>query len=447
MWQRSGNSSEPSNGRVDRSHQFRPRPWGDRETTSRWRGLRGGLRGIHRGQLADRRHARRIDPAIEPGCRSHGRGSDLFGTARPAIPMAVGRRPRTEFSPEATSRSTESIRDAIRRSPFQFRWWGELGRSYEQAGQTEDAEASFRKAVSLAPNYTIPNWQLGNFYLRQGRIDEAIDPLRVAARYSNLYRGQVFAISWSYFGGDAEMVERFAAGDPLSIASLASFYAGVGRPDDALRTWNRLNDADKEANRTGAAEIARRLFDQRRFLVASEFARQAGLDKFARPGAFTNGDFESAIREPNTFLFDWTATRTDSKADVGLDSSVSHGGRRSLRVLFRGYTKLQFFDVQQLIAVRPGSRQRIEFWVRTENLRSGSMPLFSVLGGPREQTLAVSGPLPSGTNDWQKISIDVDVPADSEGIRIVSGREPCPTECPLAGIFWVDDFQISEIGR
>ena len=352
-----------------------------------------------------------------------------------------------EFSPESLERSTSKIQTAVRLSPFQHRWWAELARSYEQSGQTEYAEAAFRKAVTLAPQYTIPNWQLGNFYLRQGRIDDAVGPLKDAARYSRLYRGQVFAISWSYFGGDASMVERFASDDPDSIASLASFYAGVSRPDEALRTWNRLSDGEKEANRTVATEIARRLFDQRRFLVAAEFARQSGLDKVARPGSFTNGDFESGIREPNTFLFDWTATRTDSKADVGSDSSVSHGGKRSLRVLFRNFTKIQFFDIQQLIAVRPGSRQRIEFWLRTENLRGGSMPLFVVLGGAKERTLAVTPPFPSGTNEWQKFIVDVDVAEDAEGIRIVSGREPCPTECPLAGIFWVDDFQITEINR
>lgn len=352
---------------------------------------------------------------------------------------------RNDFTAAGLERSNASFKEAVRLSPHQYRWWAELGRSYEQLGQDDNAEAALRKAVSLAPEYTLPNFQLGNFYLRRGRVDDAIVPLQTAAKYSPLYRGQVFAIAWSYFGGDASMVERFASDDAGSLASLASFYSGVGRPEDALRVWNRLSESGKAANHAASAAIARRLFDQKRFIVASEFARQSGLDKTARPGAFTNGDFETGIREPNTFLFDWAAARTDSKADIGTDSSVAHSGKRSLRVLFRAFTKIQFFDIQQLIAVRPGSRQRIEFWLRTENLRGGSLPLFSVLSGSDGRTLAVTPPFPAGTNDWQKISMDVDVPQNTEGIRIVSTREPCPTECPLTGIFWVDDFQIMEM--
>ena len=352
---------------------------------------------------------------------------------------------RNDFSPEAQRTSNESLKEAVRLSPFNHRWWSELGRSYEQLADYENAEVAFRRAVSLAPEFTLPNWQLGNFYLRQGRSGEAVVPLQKAARYSSRYQGQVFAISWSYFGGDASMVERFAGDHPSSIASLASFYASVGRPDEALRTWDRLSEDEREGNKGIATGIARRLFDQHRYLVAAEFSRQSGMDKYARPGAFTNGDFEAGIKEPNTFLFDWIATRTDSKVDISSDSSVAHGGKRSLRVLFRGYTNVDFFDIRQMIAVRPGSRQKIDFWVRTENLRGGSMPLFAVVDGPTERTLAVTPPLPAGTNDWQPFSIVVDVPDGVEGVRIMSVREPCPTECPLAGIFWVDDFHIEEI--
>ena len=241
------------------------------------------------------------------------------------------------------------------------------------------------------------------------------------------------------------MVERFASDEHESLAILASFYAGVNRTEEALRTWNRVPDEGKNANRAVAEAIARRLFEQGSFAVASEFARQSGLDKTARPGAITNGDFETGIKEQNSFLFDWAISRTDGRSDIGSDSSIAHSGKRSLRALFRAYTKLPFSDIQQTIAVRPGSRQRIEFWLRTENLRSGSMPTFLFVNGQGQQILGVTPPFPVGTNDWQKMSVDIDVPADSEGIRVVSSREPCPAECPLTGIFWLDDFRITEL--
>ena len=381
----------------------------------------------------------------EEGAARAAEGAIWFAPQDPRSRWLLAAALRNDFSPEGQKTASESLKEAVRRSPNQPRWWSELARFYEQSGEYAFAEAAFQRAVALAPEYTLPNWQLGNFYLRQGRVDDAVGPLQTAAKYSSRYQGQVFAISWGYFGGDASMVERFAADDPVSVSSLASFYSGVNRPEDALRTWNRLSDEDKERFKTTATDIARRLFTQHRYLTAAEFARQSGLDKSVRPGAFTNGDFESGIKEPNTFLFDWIATRTDGKVEIGSNAAVAHGSKRSLRVLFRGYTKLEFFDIRQTLAVRPGSRQKIEFWVRTENLRSGSMPLFAVVDAATERSLGVTQPLPTGTNDWQMISMTVDVPENSEGIRVMSVREPCPTECPLTGLFWVDDFRAEEL--
>ena len=378
------------------------------------------------------------------------RVASAAATLAPSDPRSrwlLGAALRSDFSPPATAGSVAYIQEAVRLSPYESHWWGELGRSYEQAGEMSAAEASFKKAASLAPEYTLPNWQLGNFYLRQGRVDDAVGPLRIAARYSDLYRRQVFAISWNYFNGDPVWVERFVSDNAASIASLASFYALMNHPEEALAVWNRLSAADAAEHRPDAALIARHLFEQHRYRPASEFARISGLDASAEPGFVTNGDFEDGIPERDSQLFDWVVNRSNGKVEVGPDAPISHGGKRSLRALFRGYAKPLFLDIQQTIAVRPGSRQRIDLWVRTENLRGGSMPLFVVLDAKSEKTLGVTEAFPSGTNDWQLVNTVVDVPEGSDGIRLISSREPCPAECLLSGIFWIDDFSLTELAR
>ena len=43
------------------------------------------------------------------------------------------------------------------------------------------AEKAYRRAVEIAPDYTYPHWQIGNFYLRRNQSDEAFAELKKAA--------------------------------------------------------------------------------------------------------------------------------------------------------------------------------------------------------------------------------------------------------------------------
>jgi hypothetical protein len=350
---------------------------------------------------------------------------------------------RGNFDPEGIDASVPVFEKAVRKAPYYYRWWTELGRANEQAGRAENAEKAFKRGVELAPEYAIPRWQLGNFYLRQGRMDDAIRELRVAAEHNSLYRGQVFSIAWNFFNKDPRQVEQFASDRPDGRAALAYFYAAQNRPDDALRVWNMLSEQQKAEFPEHAKTIAWGLFNKQSFIGAVEFSRQAGIDPNARPGAITNGDFESTIRELSTPTFDWTIARTDSRFDINVDTSVKHAGNRSLKATFRGYNRPQLSNVSQTIAVSPGHKYRLTFWVRTENLRSGSMPLIEIVNAADSKLLAASTPFPVGTNDWQQFDVEFTVPEDSEGINMRTTREACIGECPIAGIFWSDDFELA----
>src|SRR6185295_14427601 len=69
-------------------------------------------------------------------------------------------------------------------SPFDYRYWLELGRAYEANNQTTQAEQSLNRAQALAPRYFETHWTLANFYLRSGRIDEALRAFRQALELS-----------------------------------------------------------------------------------------------------------------------------------------------------------------------------------------------------------------------------------------------------------------------
>ncbi len=351
---------------------------------------------------------------------------------------------KDNFSSDSLEKSVRMFEAVVQRSPYDFRWWIELGRAYEQAEKPENAERAFARAVELAPTYTYPHWQFGNFYLRQNRSEEAFAELRKTTERSVAYREQVFSLAWDYFDKDPQRVEELAADAPDVRATLALFYAARGSADNALRIWNTLSEGEKSQHLDVAGRIARGLFEKRRFRESLAFSVQTGIDPEALPDTITNGGFEKFIGIPDDTLFGWRVLRSEGKIDILPDSNVKYEGTRSLRVAFKGYAKPELQNVVQYVAVQPGSRYRLSFMVRTDNLRSGGPPLLQVISGRENAGIASSEPFATGSADWTPVSVEFTAPENYDGIYIRTGRVSCE-ECAITGTIWYDDFRLTKL--
>ncbi|HTK37388.1 MAG TPA: carbohydrate binding domain-containing protein [Pyrinomonadaceae bacterium] len=346
------------------------------------------------------------------------------------------------FSPENIESSVNLYQNVVRHAPFDFRWWGELGRAYEQAGNSQAAELAFKRAVDLAPAYVYPRWQLGNFLLRQGRKDEAFAELEKAADKPSIYRMPVYALAWEYFDHDPARLENAMPGSADARAELAYFYSGRARQDDAVRMWNSLSDDEKKANSIWAKNIGAVLFDNKYFRGAVEFTRQSGAEPDAQVEAVTNGGFESPTDFAEQPRFSWRRGDSDAKSATVTDGSIKHTGSRSLRTTFKGFSSPEYNGISQFVAVVPGGRYNLRFWVRTEELRSAGPPLVAIVNARNGITLATSTPFPTGSNEWREVEVTFTTPSDSDAIQIRLARSFCGDNCPIAGTVWLDDFEL-----
>jgi hypothetical protein len=349
---------------------------------------------------------------------------------------------RNVFASDTVDRSMMAFRDVVRLSPYDYRWWIELGRASEQAERYAEAEAAFRRAVELAPSYAYPRWQLGNFLLRQNRADEAFAELRKTTENNLTYREQVFSLAWEFFDKDPARVEALAADTPDVRASLALFYAARGQAADSLRAWNTLTEEQKAANPQTARTIAQALTEKKFYRQGLEFSRQVGIDPEAEFQAVTNGGFERSIGNATDTYYGWKVERGERQLEISTDSSTKHQGNRSLRLTFRTFVKPELANAWQVVAVEPGAAYSLRFWFRTENLRSGGPPTVEVLGAADNRLIAASPPFPTGNNEWQQVSIDFKAPEDSDGVIIRTARAYCGDACPIVGLLWYDDFEL-----
>lgn len=380
----------------------------------------------------------------DPGIQELAKSARDLAPGNPFAAWLYASANRDLITPENVDPSVRLFEDVVRLAPNDYRWWIELGRVAEQARYRDKAEAAFRKAVELAPSYAYPHWQMGNFLLRAGRTDEALEELRKAALNNYTYRQQVFSLAWDYFDRDPARVEALAADTPDSLAGLAYFFAARGQAADSLRVWNTLTKEQKEEYATFAKTIANVFTVKQFFRQGLEFSRQTGIDPDSRDGAVTNGGFEKSIGEPNDNNYGWNVERGDIKLDINIDPSVRHSGDRSLRVNFRVYTKPLLANPSQIIVVDPGGSYTLRFWVRTENLRSAGMPLVEIIETTTYGLVAASSPIATGSNDWQEMTVEFKAPRDSEGVVIRLGRSYCGEGCPLVGILWLDDFSLTK---
>ena len=378
-----------------------------------------------------------LTPANDPNA------SDLADTALNWSPSDPSAYLLKALATNDTAAAVEMFERAVRLSPNDYRRRVELGRAYEQDGQTVRAESEFKKAVELAPAYASARWNLGNFYLRQERVDEAVAELKKAAENSRTYRDQVFSLAWDYFGKDPAQIENLAGESPESVAYLAYFFAARGRAQDALRNWDRLSEGDKAGHRDILRVMAIGLYEQRRYPQALEFARQYGADFDARPEAVTNASFETNLDGNADARFGWQIIRNDPRFEAITDTKVKHEGTRSLRVTIKSFVKPGLANILQTIVVEPNKKYRLHFWVRTENLKSAGGPLLEIVSGNDDKQIVRSQVFPAGTNDWQEIDVDFTAPENCNGIIIRTGRMYCGEDCPLSGTFWYDDFELA----
>lgn len=348
------------------------------------------------------------------------------------------------FTPEAIAATAKSFEHVVRKAPNDYRWWVELGRAREQTEDIASAEKAFLRALEIAPNYTYPHWQAGNFYLRQNRSDEAFAELKKAAASNSVYRDQVFSVAWDYYDKDTARLDQIAGDAPTGKANLARFYASKEQVADALRIWNTLSEDEKQANIVYAKVIAQSFYERKFFRYSLEFMRSIGTAPDLRGETVQNASFEKPLGEADDRYFSWVILPVD-KVEAKRDAAQKHDASPSLRIIFNGFNQAQFFHIFQIVTVEPSAKYRLTFWVKTNNLRSGGNPELEIYNASDDKIIAASEAFPSGSDDWRQVNLEFSAPANAEAVSLRVARAFCGEQCPIFGTVWLDEFKLQRL--
>lgn len=354
---------------------------------------------------------------------------------------------------EARDFSANNLADAVHEyeiaaalAPNDYRYWMELGRGLEASGDNAGGKRALGRAVELAPAYSLPRWYFGNLLLREGKVDEAFQQLSRAGENDAAILVQVFNLAGQVFDPDVEAMANATCRSVAMRIQLAMYLVARQRIEEAMRVWSSTKN--QIAERELAGELKQQLVKAKHFQAALVVMREIKPDaaKLLVPEQFTNGGFEAGTTLTSSDSFGWSIT-SGPQVQISIDTQP-HSGQNSLRIVFRAPAKLETIQVSQVIVVEPDTQYHFECYARTDDLITGIAPMISIVNAADQLELVHSPPLPTGTNDWQRIALDFKTKPKSDGVIVKIARQPCgdASICPIFGKVWYDDFNLKRGG-
>jgi tetratricopeptide (TPR) repeat protein len=389
--------------------------------------------------------------ALQDGGFDTARISQRLAPDDPLTHWSVATLLKNSLSLSDLQESLKGFEEAVSLSPNDYRLWVDLGTARSQTGDFAGAEKAFRQAVALAPSYAYPRWYLGNLLIREGQIDNAFGELRKGADTTPELRPQIFNLALHVYGDDIETIKKVIGGNSEARAQLVYYLIGRNRVDDALRVWSSFDRAEKANDPGLSSALTTALVNAKRYSAALQIYHETGGPGASEveTGKITNSGFESNIGDAAQSLFGWQAKSAPPQVQLVLDRSAHHGGERGLKVSLKSTGQLGFNNLSQLIVTEPSTQYRLEFWVKTDDLKSVGTPVIEVVDGADDKVIATSAPAHVGTTDWQPTSLEFKTGPKTEGVTIRTARALCGADalqCAIFGVIWYDDFNLQRVG-
>ena len=375
--------------------------------------------------------------------------ADLLVQTAPDDPLthlAAARMYEKTFDSADLARSLSEYEAAAGLGPENYSLWLELGRAYDRSGDDAKAEAAFRRASELAPNYSVVQWAYGNSLLRHRKTDEGFALIAKAAASDSQYSTPAAATTLQIFDGDLSAVRRVLGDTPETNAALASVLVSQTKLDDAADAWSKLASDDK---RTRFKPIGDKLIEQfasaKKFQLAARITSDLAVDGTEKPmvGQVSNGGFESEVKLRNAGMFEWRIAEGPAPP-IGLSEGEKHAGKHSLLMSFNTIDVAAFRSVSQMVAVVPGATYELEIFYRSD-LKTTAVFKWEIADAATGMAIA-STPAITAAADWTSLKAKFTVPMGSDGVVIRLTREGCGAgSCPVNGKLSFDDISIKRL--
>jgi hypothetical protein len=366
--------------------------------------------------------------------------------ANPEYHDALGNLMRLYSNGGNSNEIVQLYQSATRLSPHDARYWADLGAGYDWAGRSDDALHAFQHARKLFPNSTEINWRVANFYVRAGKIPEALDSLRIVLLGDSTAARRVFTLATNATHDREAILEMLPHQAPVFFDYL-NFRIEKGDIAGAEEVWARILQLNLPFDLRNAFPYFDALIQHRELrqltetwaALAERFPAQI-RPRVSSSDLVTNGGFEFDILNGG---FDWRVTPTEG-AVVSLDSVGAFEGSRALRIAFDGSRNTDYGQVFQYVPAEANTRYRFSSHIRVQGITTDSGPRLQVCDAYNMGHLLLSTENLVGTTGWSEQHAEFSTPADAR-LLLVRVVRPASNKLDnqIGGAVWIDSVHLS----
>jgi tetratricopeptide (TPR) repeat protein len=347
-------------------------------------------------------------------------------------------------SPDS-AKAIAAYRNSLSFDPRSAGTYIDLATAYEGIDDIPHARENFVKAKKAYPLSAEVSWRVGNFYLRQGEMDQAFEQIRAAVEADPGRGAEAFSRCLRVEPNIKTVLDRAVPDNPSVYLDIIRDLADEGRTTEVLIVWDRLVAMNPSVSLNESYPIIALLRNQKEFIEAARVWRQsvklADMDQLGDPPASVvwDGGFESTFHNSG---YAWYFAQNSHGVQIQLDPKEKHSGQQSLRLTFDGTSDVSFEDVCHSVPVLPLSNYKFSAWVRTRELTSDQGIRFRLQASGHSYSPVFTSEL-HGTNGWTEITLPWNSEADSYEAQICVVR--LPSDQPdnrIRGAAWVDDVAL-----
>jgi hypothetical protein len=335
--------------------------------------------------------------------------------------------------------------NATRLSPHDAHFWADLGAGYDWAGRSNDALDAFQRARRLFPNSPEINWRLANFYVRAGKIPEALRTLQMVLQEDGTAGRRVFTLATNATRDRNALLEMLPPQPPVFFDYL-NFLSERGDIVGAEEVWARILQLGLPFDLREAFPYLDGLIQHGELgqlsktwsALAQRFPAQV-QSTVPSSNLVTNGGFESDILNGG---LDWRVLPIEGSV-VSLDPVGVFEGVRALRITFDGSSNTDYGHVFQYVPVQAKTRYRFSGHMRVQDITTDSGPRFQACDAYDMGNIFVSSENLVGTSGWSEQHAEFTTLPDTRllllrVVRSVSNK----LDNQIAGTVWIDDVRL-----
>jgi len=349
-----------------------------------------------------------------------------------------------EGNDEWAALSIQELRRAVELAPTDYRASLALGRALDRLGDSADARSAYERTLQLAPGYFDSHWAFANHLLRAGDREGAFLRFRQALVLRPAAFSLIFDYAWEAYGGDVEAINRALKPEPAILARMASLLARRNSTTSALEAWRQITSPAPEDVR----EFTLSLLQSGRPGAAWSIWSTAGLPEQVAPdpdSLLVNGGFEQTIQLNARVPFGGWQIGSAAGVRVTADRQDPDEGTRCLRVSFSLENNNPVTVATQIVPVAPGREYCLTFSLRTEELKSLSLPRIALFDTTSpDRAYVATPPFPADLASWTDQMLRLRTANATESLN--PRRRPPPSADPLWSSqrrLWLDQIKLN----